>query len=316
MGLNWAEHTVEIAAPIGTCFDAIVDYESFPGWQSAVTRVEVTEQHPDGLGKVVHFFLTAKGQKVDYTLDYRYQRPTHITWDYLQGSGVKNVEGDYTFEELGADRTCATYKLGIDPSLPVPGMIARRIHQQALKASVEELKTEAERRDAEGGPGAVAAATAPLQPAAAGPPVPVAPADPAAPPVAAAPPAPAPPPVAAEPLAPAPSPGASEAAAPPVAAEPSTEPPVAAEPPVPAERPPAAATASGAPPPEPASDPAREAVRASRDAVEGVVGAGREIAETVVGTGIKAAGKAVSTGTDIAGGVLGRAGRLLGRGRR
>ena len=30
MGLNWAEHTVEIAAPIDTCFAAIIDYETFP----------------------------------------------------------------------------------------------------------------------------------------------------------------------------------------------------------------------------------------------------------------------------------------------
>ena len=36
MGLNWAEHTEEIAAPVETCFDAIVDYESFPRWQNAV----------------------------------------------------------------------------------------------------------------------------------------------------------------------------------------------------------------------------------------------------------------------------------------
>ena len=30
MGMSWAEHSVEIEAPIEVCFDAIVDYESFP----------------------------------------------------------------------------------------------------------------------------------------------------------------------------------------------------------------------------------------------------------------------------------------------
>ena len=43
MGLNWAEHTVEIDAPIETCFDAITDYETFPSWQGAVVDTEVLD---------------------------------------------------------------------------------------------------------------------------------------------------------------------------------------------------------------------------------------------------------------------------------
>ena len=49
MGLNWAEHSEEIDAPVETCFDAIVDYESFPRWQDAVDSVEVLARTPDGL---------------------------------------------------------------------------------------------------------------------------------------------------------------------------------------------------------------------------------------------------------------------------
>jgi len=41
-GLNWAEHTIEIDAPIETCFEAIVDYESFPEWQRAVVALTAT----------------------------------------------------------------------------------------------------------------------------------------------------------------------------------------------------------------------------------------------------------------------------------
>jgi len=151
MGINWADHTVEIEAPIETCFDAIVDYESFPGWQSAVTSTEVHSRTKDGIGERVTLFLSTKGQKVDYTLLYRYDRPTGIEWDFVEGHGVDDVDGHYTFEDLGDGRTRATYKLGVDPSLPVPGIVARRIHKSALQSSVEELKTEAEKRHAEAG---------------------------------------------------------------------------------------------------------------------------------------------------------------------
>jgi uncharacterized membrane protein len=145
-GLNWAEHTVEINAPIETCFEAIVDYESFSEWQRAVVATEVLDRHKDGLGRRVRLFVDAKVRKVDYTLDYRYRRPALIEWDFVEGNGINDADGSYTFEQLGAGRTRATYKFGLEVGLPLPGVVARRAHKQTLKASVEDLKKEAERR--------------------------------------------------------------------------------------------------------------------------------------------------------------------------
>jgi uncharacterized protein YndB with AHSA1/START domain len=146
MGLNWAEHTVEIEAPIETCFEAIVDYESFPEWQRAVVDTAVLDRHKDGLGKRVNLVVDAKVRKVDYTLDYRYQRPTLIEWDFVEGNGINDADGSYTFEELGDRRTRATYRFGLEVGIPLPGPVARRAHKQTLKGSVEDLKQEAERR--------------------------------------------------------------------------------------------------------------------------------------------------------------------------
>jgi hypothetical protein len=146
MGLNWAEHSVEIEAPIETCFEAIVDYESFPEWQRAVIDTDVLDRNTDGLGKRVNLVVDAKVRKVDYTLDYRYQRPTLIEWDFVEGNGINDADGSYTFEELGDGRTRATYKFGLEVGIPLPGPVARRAHKQTLKGSVEDLKQEAERR--------------------------------------------------------------------------------------------------------------------------------------------------------------------------
>jgi uncharacterized membrane protein len=146
MGLNWAEHTVEIEAPIKTCFDAITDYETFPSWQSAVVDTEVLDWDEQGRGKRVRLFVDAKVRKVDYTLDYRYDEPTRIEWDFVDGNGIKDADGHYLFEELAPDRTRATYKFGLEVGIPLPGPVARRAHRSTLKASVEDLKREAERR--------------------------------------------------------------------------------------------------------------------------------------------------------------------------
>lgn len=145
-GLNWAEHTVEIEAPIETCFEAIVDYESFPEWQRAVVDTDVLDRHKNGLGKRVRLVVDAKVRKVDYTLDYRYQQPTLIEWDFVEGNGINDADGNYSFEDLGDRRTRATYKFGLEVGIPLPGPVARRAHKQTLKGSVEDLKEEAERR--------------------------------------------------------------------------------------------------------------------------------------------------------------------------
>jgi uncharacterized membrane protein len=152
MGMSWAEHSTEVGAPIETCFAAIVDYESFPRWQGAVDTVEVLDRTDEGIGQTVKLFVDAKVRKIDYTLRYSYKRPTEIEWEFISGNGMRDVDGIYTFEELTPTRTRATYKLGADPEIPVPGPVARRVHRQLVKASVEDLKEEAERRFLEEGP--------------------------------------------------------------------------------------------------------------------------------------------------------------------
>ena len=148
MGLNWAEHTVEIDAPIETCFAAIIDYETFPSWQGAVVDTEVLDWDSKGRGQRVRLFIDAKVRKVDYTLDYSYDQPTRIEWDFVEGNGINAADGHYLFEDLGNDRTRATYKLGLEVGIPLPGPVARRAHKSTLKGSVDDLKREAERRAA------------------------------------------------------------------------------------------------------------------------------------------------------------------------
>jgi carbon monoxide dehydrogenase subunit G len=145
MGLNWAEQSVEIAAPPEACFDAIVDYETFPDWQNAVASTEVIERYDDGLGKIVELQVDAKIRVVTYRLHYHYERPAKVWWDFVEGEGLKDVTGDYLFEPRDG-ATLATYKLGVDVGIPVPGMIYRRLNEGVMRRSVQDLKAEVERR--------------------------------------------------------------------------------------------------------------------------------------------------------------------------
>ena len=67
----------------------------------------------------------------------------------FEAAGINDADGHYLFEDLGDDRTRATYKFGLEVGIPLPGPVARRAHKSTLKGSVEDLKQEAERRAAQ-----------------------------------------------------------------------------------------------------------------------------------------------------------------------
>jgi coenzyme Q-binding protein COQ10 len=138
-----ASQSVVIDGTPQECFDAITDYESFPGWQNAVKSVDVVSRDRDGRGREVEFEIDAKVKTVRYTLAYSYEEPSRITWDYLDGD-VKDVDGEYTFEEDGDGSTLATYSLAIDPGVWVPGKIRSMLTEQVMKGSVEDLKRRVE----------------------------------------------------------------------------------------------------------------------------------------------------------------------------
>ena len=147
MGISRAEQSDSIDAPPEACFAAIVDYESFPDWQRAVEAIEVRERYPDGLGKLVRVEVDAKLRRIAYTLRYHYERPARVWWEFVEGEGVEHIEGEFIFEPLDSgERTRATYRLGIDAGVPIPGLVARRLTSGVMGRSVKDLKHEVERR--------------------------------------------------------------------------------------------------------------------------------------------------------------------------
>ena len=146
MAISRAEQSAEIDAPAEACFATIVDYESFPDWQTAVEAIEVRERDEDGLGRIVRVDVDAKVREVAYTLRYHYERPHRVWWEFVEGDGVEHIEGEFTFDPLDGERTLATYRLGIDPGVPLPGILARKLTGGIMGRSVKDLRDEVLRR--------------------------------------------------------------------------------------------------------------------------------------------------------------------------
>jgi uncharacterized membrane protein len=138
-----AEHQIVVEGTPQQCFDALLDYESFPEWQRAVKSVEVVKRDRSGRGLDVEFEIDAKVRTIHYQLRYSYEPPHRIAWEYL-GGDVKDVDGEMVLEDRGDGTTLATYSLALDPGVWLPGPLQKVLNDQVMKGSVEDLKRRVE----------------------------------------------------------------------------------------------------------------------------------------------------------------------------
>jgi uncharacterized membrane protein len=114
MGNITGERSVEIDAPIQRVFDIAADIENAAEWQGSLKDVEVLERDGDGRAKLVDTVNDAKVKTVKTKLSFTYDAPTSIRWRQEKGD-VKSLDGWWALEDLGGDRTRATYALEVDP---------------------------------------------------------------------------------------------------------------------------------------------------------------------------------------------------------
>ena len=143
MAKKHAERQIVVARSPQACFDALVDFETYPRWQSAVRACEVQTRDRNGRARRVTFEVDAKVRSMTYTLDYSYESPHLVTWDFVEGD-VSDIDGEIVLEDQGDGTTLATYALRIDPGSAVPGNVASALNDQVMKRSVEELKARVE----------------------------------------------------------------------------------------------------------------------------------------------------------------------------
>ncbi|HET8536101.1 MAG TPA: SRPBCC family protein [Solirubrobacteraceae bacterium] len=141
------DRTVEIDAPIQRCFDIAADIEHSPKWQGSLKDVEVLSKDADGRAEVVQTESDAKVKHVKARLRFSYSEPTRIEWVQEKGE-VKSLRGWWDLEDLGGDRTRATYALEVDPGRML-GLLLRGPTEGVVKnfllgGAAEGLKREAE----------------------------------------------------------------------------------------------------------------------------------------------------------------------------
>jgi len=131
------------AAPAAV-MDVIADFEAYPEWATGVRRVEVVEQGGGGRARDVFFALDVSPIKDEYTLRYDWDGDRSVTWTLVEGKMLKALDGAYLLADLGDGRTEVTYRLALDVSIPLIGMLKRKGEKILIDTALKGLKKRVE----------------------------------------------------------------------------------------------------------------------------------------------------------------------------
>jgi carbon monoxide dehydrogenase subunit G len=135
--------TAEIDAPLAQVWDLVADVEQAPDWQGGLKRLTATERDAEGRATLCESESDAKVRTIKSTVRFSYDAPTRLTWTQEKGE-LKSVDGSWTLEDLGKNRTRATYDLEVDLgrmlSLVIRGPLVDLLRGMLVNARAGELK--------------------------------------------------------------------------------------------------------------------------------------------------------------------------------
>lgn len=137
--------SIEIGADAAAVMAVITDFEAYPAWVQGMKRVEVLSRGADGTAERVHFELEATPIKDAYTLAYEYDGPHVIRWRLTEGRMLRAMEGAYELTPTGSG-TAVTYRLSVDLSIPMIGMLRRKAEKVIIDTALKGLKKRVESR--------------------------------------------------------------------------------------------------------------------------------------------------------------------------
>ena len=123
MGKIRGDSTADIDAPIDQVWALVADVEKAPNWQGGMNGMEALERDDEGRATLCEAETDAKVKTVKSIVRFSYEDPTTLSWSQEKGE-LKAVDGRWELEDLGGERTRATYEIEVDLGR-VLGMLVR-----------------------------------------------------------------------------------------------------------------------------------------------------------------------------------------------
>ena len=134
----------------GSVVDAQVRYSREMAEQttsSIVVNAEpaaVMAEGADGWADQVFFVLDVSPIRDEYTLAYEWKGDEQVTWSLVSGKMLRSLDGAYVLRDLGDGSTEVTYRLALDVSIPLIGMLKRKGEKILIDTALKGLKKRVE----------------------------------------------------------------------------------------------------------------------------------------------------------------------------
>jgi ribosome-associated toxin RatA of RatAB toxin-antitoxin module len=136
--------SIVIDATAAAVMAVIADFEAYPQWAKGVTQVEITAPGTQGRAEQVFFALDVSPIKDQYTLAYTWDGDAEVTWTLVEGQMLRSLDGSYTLSDRGDGSTEVTYRLALDVSIPLIGMLKRKGEKILIDTALKGLKKRVE----------------------------------------------------------------------------------------------------------------------------------------------------------------------------
>jgi ribosome-associated toxin RatA of RatAB toxin-antitoxin module len=139
--------TAEIHAPLERVWALVEDVESAPQWQGGLKALRALERDDGGRPIQCETETDAKVRSVKSVVRFTYDGPSRLSWTQEKGD-LKSVNGSWELEDLGGERTRATYSIDVDLGrtlgMLVRGPVVDLLRQMLAGARAGELKRQVE----------------------------------------------------------------------------------------------------------------------------------------------------------------------------
>jgi ribosome-associated toxin RatA of RatAB toxin-antitoxin module len=136
--------SIVIDAAPDAIMDVIADFDAYPQWAKGVTKAETVAEGAGGRAEQVFFALDVSPIKDEYTLSYDWDGDRQVTWTLVEGKMLRALDGAYELRDLGDGSTEVTYRLALDVSIPLIGMLKRKGEKILIDTALKGLKKRVE----------------------------------------------------------------------------------------------------------------------------------------------------------------------------
>jgi ribosome-associated toxin RatA of RatAB toxin-antitoxin module len=133
--------SIVINAPPDKVFDVVAGYEKYPEFMNEVKEVTTSNRKGNTVDVQyrVDLFKTIK-----YSLRHVEERPSKVSWTFIEGEFMKDNKGSWTLEAAGEGQTKATYQIEMALGPLVPKSIVNAMVDTSLPKMLEAVKKRAE----------------------------------------------------------------------------------------------------------------------------------------------------------------------------